>query len=64
VWRFGSQVDWRLVLIGLSEHARDYQARGVTPARMPMMFQARVGMPFARVVKQRVAATSRGRRVS
>lgn len=31
-WRFGDQLGWRLVLIGLSESAAAYEARGYTPA--------------------------------
>jgi 2-hydroxychromene-2-carboxylate isomerase len=62
-WRFGDQIDWRLVLIGLSEHAAEYEARGFTPGRaasgMPK-FQARFGMPFSVHIKSRVAATARG----
>lgn len=62
VWRFGDQVEWRLVLIGLSETAEAYEARGYTPARMAAGlrgFQRRFGMPFTLVVKPRVAGTSR-----
>ena len=62
-WRFGDQIDWRLVLIGLSEHASEYEALGLTPGRaaagMPR-FQARFGMPFSVHAKSRVAATARG----
>ena len=29
-WRFGDQIEWRLVLIGLSESAEAYEARGYT----------------------------------
>ena len=62
VWRFGEQIDWRLVLIGLSETSEAYEARGYTPARMTAAlhsFQERFGMPFAFPVKPRVAGTSR-----
>ncbi len=61
-WRFGDQVEWRLVMIGLSESAEAYEKRGYTPARVTTghrHFQRRFGMPFAFVVKTRVAATSR-----
>jgi 2-hydroxychromene-2-carboxylate isomerase len=61
-WRFGGQLDWRLVLIGLSETSEAYVKRGYTPARMTAgmrVFQRRFGMPFAFPVKERVAATSR-----
>ena len=33
-WRFGDQLDWRLVTIGLTEDAERYDERGYTPARM------------------------------
>ncbi|MQA75965.1 MAG: hypothetical protein GEU88_16800, partial [Solirubrobacterales bacterium] len=62
VWRFGDQIEWRLVLIGLSETADAYAARGYTPARMTAGmrdFQQRFGMPFAFPLKPRVAGTSR-----
>ena len=62
LWRFGDQIDWRLVLIGLSENADAYAERGFTPARMATGlpgFRERFGMPFASGVKPRVAATSR-----
>src|ERR1019366_6732336 len=32
-WRYGSQLGWRLVLIGLTEDASQYEARGYTPLR-------------------------------
>jgi protein-disulfide isomerase-like protein with CxxC motif len=62
LWRFGNQIDWRLVLIGLSENADTYLERGFTPATMAAglhPFEARFGMPFALQVKPRIAATSR-----
>jgi protein-disulfide isomerase-like protein with CxxC motif len=61
-WRFGDQIDWRLVLIGLSETAERYEEHGYTPARMAAgmaKFERRFGMPFATAVKPGVAATSR-----
>ncbi len=60
-WRYGDQVEWRLVLIGLAEDARQYADRGFTPllqARSGVMFR-RYGMPFAPQPKTRVAATAR-----
>jgi protein-disulfide isomerase-like protein with CxxC motif len=62
VWRFSDQIDWRLVLIGLSETPERYVARGYTPARLAAgwrTFQRRFGMPFTFEVKPRMAATSR-----
>jgi predicted DsbA family dithiol-disulfide isomerase len=61
-WRFGEQLDWRLVLIGLSESAARYEARGYTPGRLASnhrKFQQRFGMPFGSGVKPRIAGTSR-----
>lgn len=60
-WRFGDQLEWRLVLIGLSEDARRYEERGYTPARLAAghrKFQRRFGMPFGAGVKRRMAGTS------
>ena len=61
-WRFGDQLDWRLVLIGLSESAARYEELGYTPGRMASgwrKFEERFGMPFGRGVKPRMGATSR-----
>lgn len=61
-WRFGSQIEWRLVLIGLSENTDRYSARGFTPATQAAgwaRFQRRFGMPFATLVKPRLAPTTR-----
>jgi predicted DsbA family dithiol-disulfide isomerase len=60
-WRYGDGLDWRLVLIGLTERAQQYLDRGATPlrsARGQLRFR-RWGMPFSPVPKRRVAATSR-----
>ena len=61
-WRYGDQLDWRLVLIGLTESAQQYVDRGYTPERAAKNFRAfqrSWGMPFAYEPKRRVAATSR-----
>ncbi|HKZ12512.1 MAG TPA: hypothetical protein VJL81_01570 [Solirubrobacterales bacterium] len=61
-WRFGDQLDWRLVLIGLTETTERYEEIGYTPARMATgwrKFQERFGMPFGRGVKPRMGATTR-----
>jgi protein-disulfide isomerase-like protein with CxxC motif len=61
-WRFGEQIDWRLVTIGLSESPRAYEERGYTAGLMASgmrKFQQRFGMPFGAGVKPRMAATSR-----
>lgn len=60
-WRYGDQLDWRLVLIGLSEDARQYEARGYTPVRgaLGQISFRRYGMPFAPAPKERLSATAR-----
>jgi 2-hydroxychromene-2-carboxylate isomerase len=61
-WRFGDQIDWRLVLIGLSETGEAYERRGYTPDRMvdtQHRFSERFGMPFSFERKPRMAGTSR-----
>ncbi|MGI8410983.1 MAG: DsbA family protein [Solirubrobacteraceae bacterium] len=60
-WRYGSQLDWRLVLIGLTEDASQYAARGYTPLRgaLGRLAFRRYGMPFAHAPKARVSATGR-----
>jgi 2-hydroxychromene-2-carboxylate isomerase len=60
-WRYGDQLDWRLVLIGLTESAQQYVDRGYTPLRGAhgqLRFR-RYGMPFSPHPKPRVAATAR-----
>ncbi|HSJ73694.1 MAG TPA: DsbA family protein, partial [Miltoncostaeaceae bacterium] len=61
-WRYGDQLEWRLVLIGLTERASQYVERGYTPlraARSQSGFRDRFGMPFAATPKARMAGTSR-----
>jgi 2-hydroxychromene-2-carboxylate isomerase len=61
-WRYGSQIDWRLVLVGLSEDTSRYESGGYTPARQAqggVRFRDRYGMPFALTVKSRLSASSR-----
>ena len=61
-WRYGEQLSWRLVLIGLTEDASQYAARGYTPLRGALgqaLFRRRYGMPFAAAPKQRLSATAR-----
>jgi protein-disulfide isomerase-like protein with CxxC motif len=60
-WRYGAQLDWRLVMIGLTESAQQYIDRGYTPlgsARSHAGFR-RYGMPFSPRPKARIAATAR-----
>ncbi len=61
-WRYGEQLDWRLVLVGLTEHASQYERRGYTPLRGALgqaRFRSRYGMPFSPAPKLRPSATSR-----
>ena len=60
-WRFGDQLSWRLVLIGLSESGQHYVDRGYTPEGSALgqrAFRDRFGMPFAAQPKPRMAATA------
>ncbi len=59
-WRYGSQLEWRLVLIGLTEHAQQYVDRGYTPLRSAEGYARRFrrfGMPFAPAPRARVVGT-------
>jgi protein-disulfide isomerase-like protein with CxxC motif len=61
-WRFGDQIEWRLVMIGLGESSQAYVDRGYTPALNTAgwrVFERRFGMPFAFQLKARVAGTAR-----
>jgi protein-disulfide isomerase-like protein with CxxC motif len=60
-WRYGDQLDWRLVLIGLSEDAANYEERGFTPVLFAVgnLIFRRYGMPFAPSPKARLSATAR-----
>ncbi|MGI8864830.1 MAG: hypothetical protein ACR2JH_10625 [Solirubrobacteraceae bacterium] len=60
-WRYGDQLDWRLVLIGLTESARQYEARGYTTVRgaLGQISFRRYGMPFAPAPKERLSGTAR-----
>ena len=60
-WRYGDQLDWRLVLIGLTEDAATYHARGYTPAsgaKGYIRFR-RYGMPFDTQPRERNQGTGR-----
>jgi predicted DsbA family dithiol-disulfide isomerase len=61
-WRYGEQLRWRLVLVGLTEDASQYEKRGYTPLRGALgqlAFRQRYGMPFSPRPKARLSATSR-----
>jgi protein-disulfide isomerase-like protein with CxxC motif len=59
-WRFGEQLEWRHVMIGLTEEAEQYVRRGYTPLRQVTGYSRfrRFGMPFSPQPKPRIAATS------
>jgi predicted DsbA family dithiol-disulfide isomerase len=58
-WRYGAQLDWRLVTIGLTEDAQQYVDRGYTATRSAQGYRTfrRYGMPFAYQPRERPAAT-------
>ena len=59
-WRYGDQLEWRHVMIGLTESGEQYEERGYTPLWMAtshLLFR-QFGMPFSPVPKARVAGTS------
>ena len=61
-WRYGQRLDWRLVLIGLTEHAQQYVDRGYTPLKSAEGYARRFrrfGMPFAPEPRARVVGTGR-----
>ncbi|MBV9424999.1 MAG: DsbA family protein, partial [Solirubrobacterales bacterium] len=60
-WRYGSQLSWRLVVVGLTESASQYERRGHTPVRgaLGQVRFRRFGMPFAPAPKSRLSATAR-----
>lgn len=60
-WRYGDQLEWRIVTIGLAEETVQYERRGYTPAMMartPLRF-GRFGMPFAIGTRPRLLSTGR-----
>jgi 2-hydroxychromene-2-carboxylate isomerase len=61
-WRYGDQLRWNLVTIGLTEEAAQYAARGYTPTRSALGYERfrRFGMPFQITPKPRLSATSPG----
>jgi len=61
-FRYGNQLEWRTVMIGLTESGKEYEVRGYTPELMaatPLRFE-RYGMPFtAGLARTRVPGTGR-----
>lgn len=64
-WRFGDQLRWRMVMIGLAEESTRYERNGYTPARMAQGYARfrRHGMPFGGQPRARVTGTGRACRV-
>ncbi len=65
-WRYGEQLRWRLVLIGLTESWTQYRDRGYDPrraARGQLAFR-RYGMPFSPTPKARISGTARACRAA
>jgi len=60
-WRYPDGLDWRLVTIGLSETAEEYEQRGYSPAMMARGYAGfrRYGMPFSTEPRRRLAGTGR-----
>jgi predicted DsbA family dithiol-disulfide isomerase len=61
-WRYGDQLSWTLTVIGLTEDASQYEARGYTPLRgaLGQLHFRRYGMPFSPAPKSKISATARG----
>jgi protein-disulfide isomerase-like protein with CxxC motif len=59
-WRYGDQLRWKLVTIGLAEDATLYEQRGYTPKRAAIGYTTfrHYGMPFQVTPKPRLSATS------
>jgi 2-hydroxychromene-2-carboxylate isomerase len=58
-WRYGDQLEWRHVMIGLTEERAQYERRGYTGERMATgyrSFRSR-GMPFATGPRDHIHAT-------
>src|SRR3954449_803572 len=64
-WRFGDQLDIRIVTIGLAEEPSLYEERGYTAERMTQAWLGfrHNGMPFTLAPRSRVIATGRACRV-
>jgi protein-disulfide isomerase-like protein with CxxC motif len=60
-WRYGDQLRWRLVMIGLAEDAARYDARGYHPGRQAAGYLRfrRLGMPFDTQPRERNVGTGR-----
>ncbi len=62
-WRYGDELRWRIVTIGLAEDTSRYERAGYTPARQKsgqlLNFRPRFGMPISSAPRERVVATGR-----
>jgi len=61
-WRYGAQLEWRLVLIGLTDVAQEYVDRGYTPLRSAEGYARRFrrfGMPLSPSPRSRICGTGR-----
>jgi predicted DsbA family dithiol-disulfide isomerase len=59
-WLFGQQLSWELCMVGLSEHASDYEDKGFTPERLSTSFRRlseQHHMPMDFSLRPRMAAT-------
>jgi protein-disulfide isomerase-like protein with CxxC motif len=59
-WRYGSQLQWRLVTIGLAEDPERYVKAGYTPTRSSirqLYYRDTYGMPFSPEPRERITAT-------
>src|SRR5438552_12780645 len=58
-WRYGDQLAWRHVMIGLTETGAVYEGRGYTPARSARGYRSfrHRGMPFATAPRERIHGT-------
>ena len=61
-WRYGEQIDWRLVVIGLRDEVSETMKQRFDAADVArfISFRDRYGMPFSLQPKPRPAATDRG----
>jgi 2-hydroxychromene-2-carboxylate isomerase len=60
-WRYGDQLEWRIVTIGLAEEPKRYEDAGYTATRMALgnLNFRRHGMPLLAEPRARIAATTR-----
>jgi 2-hydroxychromene-2-carboxylate isomerase len=59
-WRYGEQLDWRLVMIGLRDTPSTDRFNAARAVARHLVFRDRYGMPFGSVPKSRAAASGRG----